>query len=174
MVSYYVLFWQYSKFFLVRHLQEETWNNSQVPIIKNQKSKKEIPKNQSESLNSSSTASATASSTEKSKTKKRTGACVQADGLSKKVTKKAIVHDIFKGYKITNYGLYMETENGICTGKEGHLIIFFPQFLYFCGFSILLMPLSVISNLSLEKFGILPSKLLIIEYLIQNQFGFIR
>ena len=128
MVSYHVLFWQYSKFFLVRHLQEETWNNSQVPIIKNQKSKKEIPKNQSESLNSSSTASATASSTEKSKTKKRTGACVQADGLSKKVTKKAIVHDIFKGYKITNYGLYMETENGICTGKEGHHIIFSHNF----------------------------------------------
>ena len=124
MVSYnFYMPGKYSNSFLVRHLQEESWNNSQVPIIKNQKSKKENPKN-SESLNSSS-ASATASSTEKSKTKKRTGACIQADGLSKKVTKKAIVHDIFKGYKITNYGLYMETENGICTGKEGHLIYSF-------------------------------------------------
>merc|ERR1712141_141649 len=45
------------------------------------------------------------------------GACVQISGLSKTVTKKSLVHEILKGYKITNYGLYMETEKGICTGK---------------------------------------------------------
>ena len=49
--------------------------------------------------------------------KAKTGACVQVSGLSKEVNKKMVVHEIFKGYKITNYGLYIETENSICTGK---------------------------------------------------------
>jgi RNA recognition motif-containing protein len=42
---------------------------------------------------------------------------VSVTGLSKSFKKKQIVHELFKDSKITNYGLYMETQNGVCTGK---------------------------------------------------------
>ena len=79
-----------------------------MPIIRNSKKKPDQLK----------PVSTTKAEVEKKNEKdKKTGACVQVSGLSKAVNKKMIVHDIFKGYKITNYGLYIETENSICTGK---------------------------------------------------------
>ena len=57
-------------------------------------------------------------SSEKVKDRKpRNGACVSVSGLSKTVKKKQVVHELFKDCKITNYGLYIETQNGVCTGK---------------------------------------------------------
>ena len=85
---------------------------------------KELTKQTTQTVSSSSDkkkSDAKKSSDEKKEStkekKEKTGACVQVSGLTKSVNKKMIVHDIFKGYKITNYGLYIETENGICTGK---------------------------------------------------------
>ena len=49
--------------------------------------------------------------------KPRNGACVSVSGLSKTVKKRQVVHELFKDCKITNYGLYIETQNGVCTGK---------------------------------------------------------
>ena len=91
----------------MRHLLESIWDESQVPIIKNSRKK---PETKSVSKNEEK-------SEKKSEKEKKTGACVQVSNLGKGVNKKMIVHDIFKGYKITNYGLYIETENSICTGK---------------------------------------------------------
>jgi len=102
-----------SKFVHVRHLLESIWDGCQVPSIKNSKKKPESVK-----VATSVKGIADSSVKEKKPTEKaKTGACVQVSGLSKEVNKKMVVHEIFKGYKITNYGLYIETENSICTGK---------------------------------------------------------
>ena len=93
--------------FLVRHLLESIWDASQVPIIKNSRKKPDVTKSQKSDEKVE----------KKAEKEKKTGACVQVSNLGKGVNKKMIVHDIFKGYKITNYGLYIETENSICTGK---------------------------------------------------------
>ena len=89
-----------------------------MPSIKNSKKKPESVKVSTSSAVATSVASKDDDKEKKSSDKlTKTGACVQVAGLSKAVNKKMIVHEIFKGYKITNYGLYIETENSICTGK---------------------------------------------------------
>ena len=91
-----------------------------MPIIKNSKKKPDQLKPVSATK---------AESDKKNEKEKKTGACVQVSGLSKAVNKKMIVHDIFKGYKITNYGLYIETENSICTGKVHFFNTFYGNIL---------------------------------------------
>lgn len=49
--------------------------------------------------------------------KSAAGACVMISGIAQSATKRDIVHELLKDCKITNYGLYMETENGVCTGN---------------------------------------------------------
>ena len=102
--------------FLVRHLLESIWDSCQVPVTKNSKSKIKP-----ESKNPIRNPAEIPIVEKKKEPIKLNGACVQISGLSKTVTKKSLVHEILKGYKITNYGLYMETEKGICTGKEGFI-----------------------------------------------------
>jgi len=92
---------------------ESLWDSCQVPVIKNSKGK-----SKPEVKNTNSNSEVENENEKKEATESRVeGACVQISGLSKAVTKKSLVHEILKGYKITNYGLYMETEKGICTGK---------------------------------------------------------
>ena len=91
-----------------------------MPIIKNSRKKPDVTKSQKSDEKVE----------KKAEKEKKTGACVQVSNLGKGVNKKMIVHDIFKGYKITNYGLYIETENSICTGKVSFSIEFVGSLIF--------------------------------------------
>lgn len=100
----------------VQHLNEEIWDNCQTPTLRNTSDrKKQGPKSDKSKVGAKPDA-AGIEKLEKLK-KPKNGACVFVSGLAKSVKKKQIVHELFKECKITNYGLYMETQAGVCTGK---------------------------------------------------------
>ena len=99
----------------VQHLNEDIWDQCLTPALRNSSDrKKQGPK--SEKTKSSKPEPEKPAKPEKLK-KPKNGACVAVSGLSKSIKKKQVVHEIFKDSKITNYGLYMETQAGLCTGK---------------------------------------------------------